>query len=208
MRNFHKHTLHPWHGIDIHPETPEKVMAFIEIVPTDTVKFEIDKESGFLRIDRPQKYSNAVPSLYGFIPQTYCGEKVAELAGFKGIKGDGDPLDICVLTERRVSHGNILAEAIPIGGLRMIDKNEVDDKIIAVLKQDAVFGNVSDITELPQNLVDRLVHYFLTYKNLPGSEEKNPVTVEEVYGAEKARKVINASIADYRLLTGRSNQEA
>ena len=71
---------HPWHGVPIGENAPEAVTAFIEIVPTDTVKYEIDKETGFLKIDRPQLFSNAMPSLYGFIPQTYCGEEIARYA--------------------------------------------------------------------------------------------------------------------------------
>src|SRR6478736_934526 len=93
---------HPWHGIPIGDKAPEIVTTFIEIVPSDTIKYEIDKESGYLKIDRPQKYSNIIPSLYGFIPQTYCGEEVAKLARERGsekvTEGDGDPLDICVLS--------------------------------------------------------------------------------------------------------------
>ncbi len=131
---------HPWHGIPLGPDAPDMVTAFVEIVPTDTVKYEIDKPSGYLKVDRPQKYSNVCPTLYGFIPQTYCGERVAALSqertGRSTVEGDGDPLDICVLTEKSFSHGDFLLQAIPIGGLRMIDRNQADDKIVAVLKGD------------------------------------------------------------------------
>lgn len=84
--------------------------------------------------------------------------------------GDGDPLDICVLTEKTISHGDIVAEVRPIGGFRMLDKNEADDKIIAVLKHDATYSIYNDISELPHVVIDRLKHYFLTYKDLPGEE--------------------------------------
>ncbi|MBP8156561.1 MAG: inorganic diphosphatase, partial [Leadbetterella sp.] len=141
---------HPWHGISVGPDAPEVVTTFIEIVPSDTIKYEIDKESGFLKIDRPQKYSNIVPALYGFIPQTYCGDKVAEFAREKGattIKvGDGDPLDICVLSSHHIPHGDILLQAKPIGGFCFIDKGEADDKIIAVLTGDQIYGNFNDIS--------------------------------------------------------------
>src|SRR3990172_11630490 len=124
MKNQFK--SHPWHGIKIGELAPEVVTAFIEIVPTDTVKYEIDKESGYLKIDRPQKFSNVVPTLYGFIPQTYCAEKIAAFAKEKSgkdvIKGDGDPLDICVLSEHSIAHGDIILKAIPIGGFRLLDK--------------------------------------------------------------------------------------
>src|ERR1043165_9069524 len=115
---------HPWHGVDIGRDAPRVVTCYIEIVPTDTVKYELDKVTGILRVDRPQKYSNVCPSLYGFIPQTLCAEAVAALCaerpGRTGIVGDGDPMDICVLTEKQISHGGILVRAIPIGGLRML----------------------------------------------------------------------------------------
>ncbi|MEA5459256.1 inorganic pyrophosphatase [Arcicella sp. LKC2W] len=203
QRNFYK--SHPWHGIQIGEDMPKVVTAFIEIVPTDTVKYEIDKETGYLKIDRPQKFSNIVPALYGFVPQTYCGEGTAVLAREKSgkeiEKGDGDPLDILVLTERTITHGDILCQAIPIGGIRMIDKGEADDKIIAVLKGDSLYGKWTDITECPKPIIDRLVHYFLTYKNIPG-EEKVAVDIDEVYGAAMAHEVILKSREDYRNLVG------
>ena len=116
-----RYKSHPWHGIDIGNEMPENVSSFIEVIPSDTVKYEVDKKSGYLKIDRPQKFSNIVPALYGFIPQTLCKEEVAaycmEKTGRENIIGDDDPLDICVLTEREVTHGNIIVSAIPIGGV-------------------------------------------------------------------------------------------
>lgn len=194
------HTQHPWHGISPGKNCPDEITAFIEIVPGDAVKYEIDKESGYLKIDRPQKFSNAVPALYGFIPKTYCGKSIANFAAShskeKISKGDGDPLDICVLTEKQITHGDILVDAIPIGGLRMIDKEEADDKIIAVLKQDEIYGNWKDISDCPQAVIDRIKHYFLTYKNLPGNHQ--PVIIDAVYGVEVARTVILKSLEDYK----------
>lgn len=132
------HKAHPWHGIDLGENVPEEVRAFIEIVPTDTVKYEVDKASGYLSLDRPQKFSNIVPSLYGFLPRTYCASHMAELTNQAlaryDVEGDGDPLDICVLTEKDVTHGDIIVRARPIGGLRLLDHDQADDKIIAVLK--------------------------------------------------------------------------
>jgi inorganic pyrophosphatase len=171
------------------------------MVPDDTVKYEIDKLTGYRKVDRPQKFSNIVPALYGFIPQTLCDEKIREYAekesGRKVEKGDGDPLDICVLTEKNISSGDIILEAIPIGGLRMIDKGEADDKIIAVLKQDLIYGDMKDIASCPESLVNRLKHYFLTYKSIPGAES-NSVEITHVYGAEEAHEVIRRSLEDYR----------
>lgn len=191
---------HPWHGIAVHTSSPRIVLSFIEIVPSDTVKYEVDKASGHLRVDRPQTFSNICPVNYGFIPRSYCGKEVAALCetatGRRSIKGDGDPLDICVLSEKQIPHGNLLLEALPMGGLRMIDKGEADDKIIAVLKGDAVYGGWTDIEECPQSLLDRLKHYFLTYKNVPGSGAPF-CEIAEVYGRENAQRVIEASYRDY-----------
>ncbi len=192
---------HPWHGISVGPNAPDIITAFIEIVPTDTVKYEIDKDTGYLKIDRPQQYSNIIPALYGFVPQTFCGERIAKLAadrsgGIAVTEGDGDPLDICVLTEREITHGDIILQAVPIGGFRMIDKGEADDKIIAVLKGDAMYSQYTDLSELPEGVVKRLRHYFLTYKNLPG--EPPAMQLANVYGAEEAREVIQTAREDYR----------
>jgi inorganic pyrophosphatase len=194
-----RYKAHPWHGISPGADAPVVTTAFIEIVPTDTVKYEIDKESGYLKIDRPQKFSNVVPALYGFIPQTYCGESIAEYAakqsGKKVEKGDGDPLDICVLCERVISHGDILLKAVPIGGLRMIDAGEADDKIIAIMKGDEVYEAWNDISQVPQAMIARLRHYFLTYKGMPGDQRK--VEIASIYGKDEAHEVIRRSMEDY-----------
>lgn len=190
---------HPWHGISAGEKSPEVVNVFVEIVPTDTIKYEVDKETGYLKVDRPQKFSNIIPALYGFIPRTYCEEEVKNLAVETGAtevtEGDHDPLDICVLSSHNITSGNILLEAIPIGGFQMIDKGEADDKIIAVLVEDQVYGHIRDISELPKAEVNRLLHYFLSYKNLPTEPAK--VKIDLVYGADHARKVIVASQTDY-----------
>lgn len=196
-----KYKAHPWHGITIGANAPAMVTAFIEIVPTDTVKYEIDKESGHLKIDRPQKFSNVVPTLYGFIPQTYCDIKIAEYAALKTgreiVKGDGDPLDICVLSERTIIHGDIMLQAIPIGGLRLIDKGEADDKIIAIMKDDEVYEGWKNITDCTDAVINRIKHYFLTYKNIPGLE-KPTCEITHVYGREEAYEVIKRSMEDYK----------
>lgn len=174
-------------------------MTFVEMVPTDTVKYEMDKVSGYLKLDRPQRYSNVVPALYGFIPMTLTGEKVAdrtmEKTGLSGIRGDGDVMDICILTEKDITHGDILVQARPIGGFRMIDGTEADDKIIAVLHNDAVYGEYADIRDCPPIAIERLKHYFLTYKDIPG--EKRRVSIAEMYDANEAREVIRRSMNDY-----------
>src|SRR3954453_11872290 len=145
---------HPWHGISPGDHAPDVIQCFVEVVPTDTVKYEIDKITGYLRVDRPHKYSSVCPALYGFIPQTYCGDSVAALSSEStglSLVGDGDPVDVCVLTDRRIEHGNLIVECIPIGGFRMLDGGEVDDKIIAVLKNDTTYGSLVDIAEIPES---------------------------------------------------------
>jgi inorganic pyrophosphatase len=193
---------HPWHGLTPGKDAPETVNAFIEIVPTDAVKYELDKESGHLHVDRPQRFSSMCPSLYGFIPQTFCGEEVAKLcaqrAGLTDIKGDGDPMDICVLTEKTFAQGNFFLNAKPIGGLRMIDGEQADDKIISILDSDLAYGHIRDIGECPKALVDRLKHYFLSYKQLPGGEAPRRVEIVDVYDREEAREVIRRSLIDYQ----------
>lgn len=196
-----RYKSHPWHGITPGENAPEKVNAFIEIIPTDTVKYEVDKNSGYLMIDRPQKFSNIVPALYGFVPQSYCDKKVAaycaEKTGRDGIVGDGDPLDILVLTEREVTHGDLIVEAVPIGGFRMIDGGEADDKIVAVLKNDSIYGQFADIADVPEPVVHRLLHYFLTYKEKPGSTDKKEIEITHTYGKAEAQEVIKRSLEDY-----------
>lgn len=196
---------HPWHGVAAGPQSPEIVTAFIEIVPRDTVKYELDKTSGHLRLDRPHRFSSLCPTPYGFIPQTYCGDGIGALCsqrvGTEGIRGDGDPMDICVLTEKTMMHGDFFVKARPIGGLRMIDGVEADDKIIAVLENDVAYGHIQDLNECPAGLIDRLKHYFLTYKQLPNDAYRR-VQIAEVYGRDDAQAVIRCSQEDYRAKFG------
>jgi inorganic pyrophosphatase len=193
-------TSHPWHGVSAGEDAPRVVTTYIEIVPTDTVKYELDKDTGLLKVDRPQKYSNICPTPYGFIPRTLCADRVGRLCsertGRPAIVGDGDPMDICVLTEKDITHGNILLQAIPIGGLRMLDGQEADDKIIAVLRGDALYGGWKDIADLPPLLADRLRHYFLTYKQSP-DRDAHDVEITDVYGREEAYEAIERSREDY-----------
>ncbi len=171
------------------------VNAFIEITPFDLVKYEVDKASGYLRVDRPQRTSSQPPSLYGFIPQTYCGDRVLRLAP-GGERGDGDPLDVCVISERPITHSEILLRARVLGGLKIIDRGEADDKIVAVLDGDYVWGGAHELNELPAAFLERIEHYFLTYKLVPG--EPPTISVVGRYGYDEAAQVIEAAIADYR----------
>ena len=196
---FFRWRPHPWHGLPVGIDPPRIVHAYIEITPFDLVKYEVDKTTGYLKVDRPQRTSSQPPTLYGFIPRTYCGERVGEIST-KAKRGDGDPMDICVFSERQISKSEVILNARVVGGIQMIDHEEADDKIIAVLSEDGLWGGVRDVNELPAALIDRLKHYFLTYKRMPG-EEKH-VFIEEIYGFEKALHVVEASMTDYEDMYG------
>ena len=185
---------HPWHGLDVGPGPPDVLNAFIEITPFDFMKYEVDKVSGYLRVDRPQRSSAQHPALYGFVPRTLCAERVRRLAP-TAKRGDGDPLDICVLSERAIQRNEVILSARVIGGLQMIDHGEADDKLISVLENDYVWGNARRISDVPGVLVERLQHYFLTYKLVPGQRSQGRIA--KVYGLDHARKVVRAAIEDY-----------
>jgi inorganic pyrophosphatase len=132
--------------------------------------------------------------LYGFIPQTYCGARVTELSP-KAKRGDGDPLDICVVTERPINRSEVILNARVIGGLQMVDKGEADDKIIAILHNDEFWKHATDISEMSSALLERLRHYFETYKRVPGHERD--VKITDIYGRDHALNVVRASMEDY-----------
>jgi inorganic pyrophosphatase len=193
---FSAYRRHPWHGLDAMPKGADEgiVQAYIEMLPRDTVKYELDKDTGFLMVDRPQRTTATPPALYGFIPRTYCAEEVAKRCEHAE-EADGDPLDICIYSERLIDRADILLHARVVGGIQMIDDGEADDKIIAVLDGDNIWGGVNDIADLPPIKTERLQHYFSTYKMVPG---KNiDIRVDTVYGREEALKVIAAAQKDY-----------
>lgn len=204
QKQFQKYRPHPWHGIAAGPDPPRIVNAYIEITPYDLVKYEVDKETGYLKVDRPQRTTSQPPALYGFIPQTYCGEIFRKLSP-SATKGDGDPLDICIISERAVTKSDVLIRTKPIGGLQMVDSDEADDKIIGVLEGDFVWGDTQDVQELPPILLERLQHFFLTYKLQP--EKENRVRIHSIYGHEQAMKVIKASMEDYEQWKRDSNEK-
>jgi len=191
---FYRWRPHPWHGLDPGKAPPRTVRAYVEITPFDSIKYEVDKETGYLRVDRPQRSSSQPPTLYGFIPRTYCGPRVAALAP-KAQRADGDPLDICVLSERPIMRAEVVLDARVVGGLQMIDHDEADDKIVAVLENDHVWGDARDLGDLPAALIERLRHYFSTYKLVPG--EESTAYVETAYGVEHAVDVVRAALEDY-----------
>ena len=192
--SWFRHRPHPWHGLAVGDDPPLDIDAFVELTPFDVIKYETDKLTGYLRVDRPQRTSSTPPTPYGFVPRTWCGRRVSELSP-TSVAGDKDPLDICVLTERPVNRTEILLKTRVIGGIAMIDGGEADDKIIAVMVRDAVYGEARDISDIPGALIDRLQHYFATYKIVPGVPDE--VTIAGTYGREHALKVVAAAMADY-----------
>ncbi len=193
-KTFYRWRPHPWHGLDAGEEAPRVVNAYIEMTPFDAVKYEVDKTTGYLRVDRPQLTSSTTPTLYGFIPQTYCASRVQELSPTSQ-RGDGDPLDICVITERPINRGEVILRARVIGGIQMVDNGEADDKIIAVLDNDQFWKTAHDVADVPPALLERLRHYFATYKLVPG--QPSDVHIEQIYDRTHALRVIEAALEDY-----------
>jgi inorganic pyrophosphatase len=196
--SFYRWRPHPWHGLDAGDDAPHVVNVYVEITPSDTIKYEIDKATGYLRVDRPQRGSAQPPTLYGFVPRTYCGRRVAALSAPGIQKADGDPLDICIVSERAITRSEIVLRARVVGGIQMIDDEEADDKIVAVLESDLFWGPVQDIKELPEALRERLTHYFATYKLIPGVHTN--VRIEGTYDRGHAEAVVRAAMDDYKEL--------
>ena len=135
---FERFRPHPWYGLSPGRQPPLFVQVFVETTPFDAVKYEVDKANGYLRVNRLQRTSSLPPALYGFIPQTLCGERVGALTpDAKG--GDGDPLDICVFSERPIRAVEVVLDVRVLGGLRTLDAGEADDKIVAVLENDPLW---------------------------------------------------------------------
>lgn len=194
--SFDRFRAHPWHGLPIGADAPSHVEAYIEITPFDAVKYEIDKQTGYLRVDRPQGSSALPPTLYGFIPRTYCGDRVAKLTP-GAERGDLDPLDICVLSQQRIDKAEIVIPARVVGGIQLLDDGEADDKIVALLESDPVFGYAKELKNLPTTVVNRIVHYFATYKLDISGQKPNSIEVLGTYGRDHALEVIQASMDDY-----------
>ena len=206
-RDFNRWRRHPWHGLRLRADdSPEDIVqVYVEMTPDDVVKYELDKSSGFLMVDRPQRTTSSPPALYGFIPRTYCAEEVAKRCPHAEV-ADGDPLDICVISERHITRADIVLNARVVGGIQMIDGGEADDKIVAILTGDNIWGNVRDIPDLPAINIERLQHYFSTYKMIPGKE--TDIKVDFVYDREEALKVIAAADKDYQNHFGHLHKRA
>ena len=173
----------PWHKVSPGDRAPEVVNGIIEIPKNTRAKYELDKESGLLLLDRVIYSSMYYPANYGFIPQTYCDDK--------------DPLDVLILSQITVVPMCIVSAKV-IGVMRMIDNGELDDKIIAVAENDMSVNHISDIGELPEHFFKELKNFFEDYKKL----ENKTVKIEEFQDAGTAKKIIQQSISDYRQLVG------
>jgi len=171
-------TQHPWHQVSPGHNIPETVNAIIEIPKGSKAKYEIDKDSGLLKLDRVLFSSVMYPANYGFIPKTYCD--------------DHDPLDILVLCSIDVFPMSII-EAKVIGVMHMVDNGEQDDKIIAVAKNDMSVNYINDLNEMPPHAMTEIVRFFKDYKKL---EDKN-VTIEHLLGKRYAHKVITEALELY-----------
>lgn len=171
--------LHPWHGAHYGETSPEIVNAMIEIPQGSRTKYEIDKTTGLLKLDRVIYSSFHYPVNYGFIPQT-LGE-------------DGDPLDILVLCSQSIQ-ALCLVQATVIGNMQMIDSGEKDDKIIAVATKDPSVNHITSIDELPRHFISELRNYFEQYKVL----ENKQVQIENFQSKEDAYRIIREAIVLYQ----------
>jgi inorganic pyrophosphatase len=179
-----KMSFNPWHEVSYGEKIPEIVNAIIEIPRNSRAKYELDKATGLLKLDRVLYSSVYYPSNYGFIPRTYCD--------------DNDPLDILVLSQIEMQP-LCLVEAKVIGVMRMLDQGEADDKIIAVCANDMSVAHINDISELPAHFIKEMRHFFEEYKKL----ENKVVKIEEFQGARLAKKIIAHSINDYKAKFGK-----
>ncbi len=173
----------PWHDVDLGTEVPDLFPAVIEVPKGSKTKYELDKETGLIRVDRILYSSVQYPANYGFIPRTYCE--------------DHDPLDVLVLGQEPVIPLAIL-RARPIGLMKMVDQGEADDKIIAVHVDDPEYSHYQSIHDLPPHRMTEVKRFFEDYKAL----EHKTVTVEEFLGRDEAAQSIEETIQQYRDLYG------
>ncbi len=171
--------MNPWHDVSVGEDVPEIVTGIIEIPKNTRAKYELDKESGMLKLDRVLYSAMYYPANYGFIPQTYCD--------------DDDPLDIVVLSQIDIQP-MCLVNAKVIGVMRMLDGGEMDDKIIAVAANDMSVNHINSIDELPRHFFRELKNFFEDYKKL----ENKTVVVEDFQNKETALQIVKQSIIDYQ----------
>ena len=168
-----------FHDIEKSRIKPEKFVAFIEIQKGGKVKYELDKETGMLKLDRVLYTATHYPANYGFIPRTFAG--------------DNDPLDVLVLCQEEIVPMT-LVECYPIGVLKMIDNNEEDEKIIAICKNDPYLNTYTDINQLPNQYMEEIMHFFEVYKTLEGKH----TSVGKMYGRAEAEDIIEQAIVNYK----------
>ena len=174
--------MNPWHDVKVGDDAPSVVNAIIEIPKQSRAKYELDKETGLIKMDRVLYSSMHYPCNYGFIPNTYCDDK--------------DPLDILVISHERI-HPLCLVEAKVIGALEMVDGGEKDDKIIAVAANDITVSQIDDICDLRPHFKVELEDFFKTYKELEGKK----VEIKELFNKEKAQAIVQESIDLYNKTT-------
>ena len=173
--------MNPWHDFDDERITEESFISVIEIPRGSKNKYELDKRSGLLRLDRILYTSTHYPANYGFIPRTYAD--------------DGDPLDVLVLCAEPI-YPMTLVQVYPIGCMRMYDGGKLDDKIIAIPFSDPTYRDVKSVDELPPHIFDEIMHFFTVYKQL----ENKQTAVKELFGHAEAERIIEQAIEDYRRL--------
>ena len=167
-----------WHALDPEMVKPDNFTAVIEISRGSNCKYELDKKTGFLRLDRILHTATHYPANYGFIPRTY-GD-------------DNDPLDVLVLCSQEIEP-MALVECYPIGVISMLDNNDPDDKIIAIHTGDPTYNSYTDINQLPKHIFDEMIHFFTVYKMLEGKS----TVIDEAKGPDEARRIVQESIERY-----------
>lgn len=170
--------LNIWHDISPKRINPDDFVAVIEIPKGSKIKYELDKETGFIKLDRILYTSTHYPANYGLIPRTYAD--------------DGDPLDVLLLCSETL-YPSALVKCYPIGVIRMIDSGRNDDKIIAIPFDDPTYNSYKDIDELPKHIFDEMIHFFKVYKEL----ENKTTAVNEIENSESARQIIAKDIEHY-----------
>lgn len=167
-----------WHDMDPKQITPTDFSVVIEISKGSRCKYELDKYTGLLRLDRVLYTSTHYPANYGFIPRTYAD--------------DGDPLDVLVLCNEPILPMTLM-RVYPIGVMRMLDDGHIDDKVIAIPFSDPTYHNIRSIDELPPHVFDEIMHFFKVYKQL----ENKQTDIKELYDREEAVKIVSTAIDDY-----------
>ena len=172
--------MNPWHDFEKERVTPEKFVSLIEIPKKCHKKYELDKKTGLIRLDRILFTSTHYPQNYGFIPLT--------------LSDDGDPLDVLVLCGETISPATLVT-CYPIGVITMIDDDLLDEKIIAVPIQDPTYTDYYDIQELPKHIFDEMMHFFEVYKTL----EHKKTTVKDIFHRDEAMDIINKCLEQYSI---------